>query len=259
MKNIILLILASLILTSCASDDVADEKPVLIGESYNQALEDLHKKSYEDAIKNFELVERDHPYSEWAVNSQIMQIYTHYKKEDYISAVAAAENFIQLHPLHQYVTYAYYLRAISYYDQIADVSHDQDITNKALSALSEVVTKFPNTPYAKDAAVKIELANDHLAGKEMTIGRFYAKRGQLVSAINRFKTVIDNYQTTSHTPEALYRLTEIYYNLGEKKEAQKYASILGYNYPNNKWYLRSYDLLEGTNLEPKKPWYRKII
>jgi outer membrane protein assembly factor BamD len=169
-----------------------------------------------------------------------------YEAEDYSGAIVAADRFIQLHPGNRDVAYAYYLKAISYYVQIVDVGRDQKTTELALKALDDVIRRFPDTRYARDAKLKLAFTRDHLAGKEMEIGRYYLKRGQYLAAINRFKRVIDNYQTTTHVPEALERLVECDLALGLNNEAKRNAAVLGYNYPGSEWYGDAYAMLKGT-------------
>jgi outer membrane protein assembly factor BamD len=198
---------------------------------YNGAMDKLVQHDYRGAAKQFDEVERQHPYSVWATKAELMGAYASYEANKYDDAIGAADRFIQLHPGHHDVAYAYYLKAISYYVQIVDVGRDQRITDKAMKSLDEVVRRFPDSKYARDARLKLDLTRDHLAGKEMDIGRYYLRHGQYAAAINRFRRVVDNYQTTSHVPEALHRLTECYLALGVPDEAQKTAAVLGYNYP----------------------------
>lgn len=219
---------------------------------YNRALDALGASDYKNAAKGFEEVDRQHPYSVWAVKAQIMTGFAHYQANKYDDAIIALDRFIQLHPGHRDVPYAYYLKALSYYEQISDVGRDQRMTEQALAALGEVVKRFPDTAYARDARLKIDLAVDHLGGKEMEVGRFYQVRKQYVAAINRYRRVIEQYQTTTHTPEALHRLVECYLALGVTNEAKMAAAVLGHNFPGSDWYADSYFLLEGVDLRPEK-------
>jgi outer membrane protein assembly factor BamD len=182
-----------------------------------------------------------------------MSAYSYYEASKYNPAILAADRFIQLHPGNKDAPYAYYLKAVSLYEQIVDVGRDQKKTEQATAALTELIRRFPQTEYARDARLKYDLTRDHLAGKEMNIGRYYLTRGQQVAAINRFRTVIEKYQTTSHVPEALHRLVESYLSLGIVKEAQTAAAVLGYNYPGNEWYQDSYALLTTNKLKPEEP------
>jgi len=192
----------------------------------------------------FDETERQHPYSPWARRAQLMSAFSYYVAEDYNKAIQAAQRFLSIHPGNKDAPYAYYLIALSYYEQISDVHRDQKITEQARAALNEVVRRFPQSEYAGDARLKLDLVNDHLAGKEMEIGRFYAQSGKWLAAQLRFQNVVDEYQTTSHAPEALYRLTESNLALGIPEEAVKYAAVLGANYPGNKWYDRAYELVQ---------------
>ncbi|MFO1089179.1 MAG: outer membrane protein assembly factor BamD [Hyphomicrobiales bacterium] len=225
-----------------------DAKP--IAELYNKALENLNEGAYKTAAKNFAEVERQHPYSSWATRAILMQAYAQYMRNEYDDAISAAQRFITLHPGHKDTAYAYYLVAMCYYEQIRDIQRDQSTTQKALDALDEVARRFPGTPYAQDAEQKALLARDHLAGKELEVGRYYMRKKAYLAAINRFKTVIVQYQTTSQTPEALYRLTEAYLALGIRSEAQTAAAVLGQNFPNSDWYKDAFNLLQSQGLEP---------
>src|SRR6185437_446768 len=233
---------AALALAACASKkDTYVERPV--EDLYNRAMNELLDESYAKAAKSFDEVERQHPYSVWATKAQLMSAYALYEASKYDDSIVAAERFIQLHPGHRDVAYAYYLKALDYYVQIADVGRDQKTTQQAMTALAEVVRRFPESKYGRDARLKIDLARDHLAGKEMEIGRYYEKDRSYLAAINRFKRVVDEYQTTTHVPEALHRLTECYLALGLVDEAQRTAAVLGYNYPGSEWYSDSYALM----------------
>jgi outer membrane protein assembly factor BamD len=224
-----------------ADDEDYVERPV--GELYNEALDLMGEGDYQQAARSFEEVERQHPYSEWATRAQLMSAYAFYEANQYDEAVAAAQRFIDLHPGHKDVPYAFYLIGISHYEQISDVGRDQKMTEEALQAFDELIRRFPDSTYARDASLKVDLARDHLAGKEMEIGRYYLRQGKYVAAINRFQSVIDRYQTTTHVPEALHRLTEAYLALGVQQEARKTAAVLGYNFPGSRWYQDSYALL----------------
>lgn len=225
---------------------------------YNDAMDSLLAKDYGKAVESFDEVERQHPYSQWATKAQLMSAYAYYLKNAYDDAIVALDRFIQLHPTNKDVAYAYYLKGLSYYEQISDVARDQQMTKLALSTLDELMKRFPNSKYARDARLKIDLTNDHLAGKEMEIGRYYQTKGHFLAAINRFKVVVDDYQTTTHVPEALHRLTEAYLSLGVAEEARKTAAVLGHNFPGSEWYLDSYGIVENKDMRPKKdkPWYK---
>ncbi len=236
----------------CSSDDEPAyvERPV--EELYNGATDELLQSNYDEAAKLYDEVERQHPYSVWASKAQLMAAYAFYQANKYDDAVNTLDRFIQLHPGNKDIAYAYYLKAISYYEQISDVARDQKMTRDALDALDEVARRFPETQYARDAELKIDLARDHLAGKHMEIGRYYLDRGEYLAGINRFRKVIEDYQTTTHVPEALHRLVECYMALGVITEAQATASVLGHNFPGSEWYLDSYALLTGEDLRPEE-------
>jgi len=234
------------------SDVVSADKTDSVGKLYNKALATLKEGDYKKAATQFDEVERQHPYSIWARRAILMSAFCHYQRNDYDNAVVTANRFIKLHPGNRDAAYAYYLIGISYYEQISDVGRDQANTQKALDSLQEVAKRFPGTIYAQDAKRKLLLAKDHLAGKEMEIGRYYLERQAYIAAINRFRRVITKYQTTSHAPEALMRLSEAYMALGVKSEAQTAAAILGHNYPNSQWYRDSYSLLASDGLAPRE-------
>ena len=239
---------------------IEDSKP--IAELYNNALDELRDENFKAAAKGFAEVERQHPYSQWATRAILMQAYSHYQRNDYDSSRNAAERFITLHPGHRDAPYAHYLKAIGHYEQIVDVGRDQSETEKALLALEEIAQRYPGTAYARDAEAKAVLARDHLAGKEMEVGRYYLKKRAYTASINRFKTVVSNYQRTTHTPEALYRLTEAYLALGIRSESQTAAAVLGHNYPNSDWYRDAYSLLSGEGLSPvenKSSWISQAL
>jgi outer membrane protein assembly factor BamD len=211
---------------------------------YNFAKDRLDRKQYKAAAQLFDEVERQHPYSVWARRAQLMSAFSYYMSRDYQEAILAAQRFLSLHPGNRDAPYAYYLVAMSYYEQIIDVSRDQKVTQQALDALNELVRRYPDTRYAADARLKIDLTRDHLAGKEMAIGRYYQDQGQYLAAASRFRNVVETYNTTTHVPEALERLVETYLAIGVPEEAKKAAAVLGYNYPGSKWYERAYQLVQ---------------
>jgi outer membrane protein assembly factor BamD len=210
---------------------------------YAAGLEQLERREFARAIERFDMVEREHPYSPFATNAKLMSAYAEYQRNRYTEAIGGLDRFIQLHPAHRDIAYAYYLRALSYYEQINDTQRDQRVTEQAMAALQDVANRFPNTPYARDSRLKMDLARDHLAGREMVVGRFYQNRRLYAAAIGRFRRVVDEFQTTDHVPEALHRLTELYLTLGLTEEARRTASVLGHNYPGSPWYQDSYALL----------------
>ena len=210
---------------------------------YGLAKERLDYGRYEEAAKLFDEVERQHPYSVWARRAQLMSAFSYYTAGKYTEAISSAQRFLTIHPGNKDAPYANYLIAMSYYNQIADVSRDQRITQQASDSFNELIRRYPESRYANDARLKLDLINDHLAGKEMEVGRFYQRSGNWLASVTRFRAVVDKYQTTSHTPEALMRLTESYLALGIPAEAQKAAAVLGRNYPGTEWYQRAYQLI----------------
>jgi outer membrane protein assembly factor BamD len=210
---------------------------------YAAGIEALQQRNFARAVELFDLLEREHPFSTWTTNAKLMSAYADYQRNRYTEAIGTLDRFIQLHPAHRDIAYANYLRALCFYEQIADSQRDQRPTEQAIVALQEVVSRFPDTAYARDSRLKIDLARDHLAGHEMHIGRFYQRQGLSNAAIGRFRRVVEDYQTTNHVPEALHRLTEVYLSLGLTQEATVSASVLGHNFPGSPWYQDSYALL----------------
>lgn len=239
------------VLTACSGSDEEQYVEQKVEFLYNTAVNSLETGQYKSAAKQFDEVERQHPYSTWATKAQIMAAFSHYQANEYDEAVIGLDRFIRLHPGNRDIAYAYYLKALSYYERISDVARDQLVTELALTSLNEIVRRFPNSKYARDARLKIDLTRDHLAGKEMEIGRFYLKRNYYLAAINRFKAVVDDYQTTTHVPEALHRLVESYAALGVINEARRVAAVLGHNYPGSEWYLDSYAVAAGPDLRER--------
>ncbi|MHA6723457.1 outer membrane protein assembly factor BamD [Sphingomonas sp. RS2018] len=239
--------LSALTITGCARGGGAGkgDTPYVardVGTLYTAAKDRLDRGQYKEAAALFDEVERQHPYSIWARRAQLMGAFSYYLDTNYTQAIQGAQRFLSVHPGNRDAPYAYYLVALSYYEQISDVTRDQKITQQALDALGELQRRYPTTRYAADARLKVDLVRDHLAGKEMEIGRFYERRGQWLAASMRFRQVIEDYQTTTHTPEALMRLTETYLALGLREEAKKSAAVLGANYPGTEWYERAYKL-----------------
>jgi len=229
---------------------------------YNEAWKKIRNGEWEDAAKQFDEVERQHPYSVWARRAMLMSAYCYYQANKYGDAISAADNYIALHPGSHEVAYAFYLKAISLYEQIVDIGRDQSNTAAALVALQDVVQRFPDTEYARDATLKIDLTIDHIAGKEMAVGRYYLVRGDYIGGINRFRVVVEQYQRTSQIAEALERLTEAYYALGIYNEAKTAAAVLGANYPGSPWYRDAFELLQGHNMKPeedKGSWISKAF
>jgi len=225
-----------------------EERPVEL--LYSTGANRLDRGSYNEAVDYFREVERQHPYSEWSRRSILMTGYAHYMSNQYNEAISDADRFIGLYPGNPSASYAYYLKAVCYFEQIVDVNRDQAAAEQAMASLRDVVQRYPNSEYAQDARLKIDMVSDQLAGKEMTIGRYYLKNGQTLASIGRFRTVVDRHQTTSHTPEALYRLVESYLTLGLLDEAKRNGAVLGYNFPGDPWYAEAYKLLTANNLKP---------
>lgn len=256
-RTLLLTSASALLLTLSACGDSDDEVKDIVAKNeevdvlYDKGIESYNKKSYTQAIDDFEEVERQHPYSEWAARAQVMAAYSAYRGGKFDDAVSILDRFTKLHPTHPSTPYAYYLTALCYYTQISDVGRDQKMTELARDALRDVIARYPDSDYARDAKVKLDLTEDHLAGKEMEIGRYYLTRQDYPAAINRFKYVVDHFETTSHAAEALHRLVEAYLRLGVMDEAKKYAAVLGYNYPGSDWYKYSYEMMQG-NLSPEE-------
>lgn len=241
---------ALLFLAGCQSDkdDKYEEKPVT--ELYTKAVKNLKDSSFKLAAKDFEEVIRQHPYSNYATRAQVMSAYAHYRGQSYEDAVASVNVFIQLYPAHKDVPYAYYLKGLCYYNQISSVERDQKITETAEHVFKELIQRFPYSTYAKDARLKLDLTREHIAGGHMEIGRFYQIQHLPIAAVNRFREVVQRYDRSTHTPEALYRLVEVYLDLGILKEAQASAVVLGHNFPQGKWYKKAYTLLEKNKQLP---------
>jgi len=268
------LILVSVVALTAAACNGGANRPRLAYEErpvellYNTGYERLQRSRWADAVDYFQEVERQHPYSEWSRRAILMQIYAYYQNGNYEESIAASDRFIQLFPGSPSAAYAYYMRATCHFEQIVDVGRDQGQAEQALAGLRDVARRYPGSSYATDATVKIDMVNDQLAGKEMNIGRYYQRANQPLAAIGRYKAVIDNeaYQRTSHTPEALYRLVEVYLSLGLKDEAERNGSVLGFNYPGSPWYAEAYALLTEQGEQPdtaptaaRESWLQRII
>lgn len=248
--------------TGLAPDLATSADGEAVAKLYNEGLTQLKDGSYKSATKSFAEVERQYPYSSFATKAIIMQAYVGYRKGSYDDAVVAANRFITLHPGHKDAAYAHYLIALSNFERINDTKRDQTNTKQALAALEEVERRFPDSAYAADARTKVLIARDHLAGKEMEVGRYYYKQGSYLAGINRFKRVVTEHQSSSQTPEALYRLTEGYMALGVVSEAQTAAAVLGHNYPNSDWYKDAYALVGGSGeapVESQDSWISKAF
>src|ERR1700753_196843 len=240
-----------------ANKDAANYRERSVEQIYADGWRAIALGAWDICATQFNEVDRQHPYSVWARRAMLISAFCSYQANSYAQAIATADQYISLHPGSPEVAYAFYIKAISLYEQIVDIGRDQSNTEGALVALQDVVQRFPDTEYARDATLKIDLTNDHLAGKEMAVGRYYLSRGDYIGAINRFRTVVDQYQTTPQIAEALERLTEAYYSLGLDSEAQTAGAVLGHNYPGSEWYQDAYKILKGRNLRPeedKRSW-----
>ena len=247
-RSIILLVACAAILPTagCARNRAKGDTSYVardVSSLYAAAKRTMDQGDYETAAKLFDEVERQHPYSVWARRAQIMSAFNYYLGQKYTDAISSAQRFLTIHPGNVEAPYAHYLVAMSYYQQIADVTRDQATTQQAADSFGELIRRYPDSRYASDARLKLDLINDHLAGKEMEVGRFYERSGNWLAASLRFREVVDKYQTTSHTPEALERLVETYLALGTPAEAYKTAAVLGKNYAGSYWYRQSLRLL----------------
>jgi outer membrane protein assembly factor BamD len=255
-RNAVLLLACAAILpvTGCARNRSRADQPYVardVNTLYAAAKRTMDQHDYEQAAKLFDEVERQHPYSVWARRAQVMSAFNYYLAQKYTDAISSAQRFLTIHPGNTEAPYAHYLIAMSYYQQIVDVTRDQAITQQASDAFGELIRRYPESRYAADARLKLDLINDHLAGKEMEVGRFSQRSANWLAASLRFREVVDKYQTTSHTPEALERLVETYLALGTPAEAYKTAAVLGRNYPETFWYRQSLRLL--LDYERKHP------
>ena len=244
---------ASLLLGACQGNKSKQqrayvERPVEL--LYNSAAKELDRRDYAEAIELFNEVERQHPYSEWARRSTLMSAFAAYQSRRYDDAIGTAQRYISLNPGSEESAYAHFLVATSYFEQIVDVGRDQRTTELAKASLDELLRRFPSTEYAKDAQLKMDMVDDQLAGKEMEVGRWYLRREEHLPAINRFRTVVTDYDTTTHAPEALYRLVEAYMSVGLKGEALAAAAVLGYNHPESDWYKSAYRIMDKEGLDP---------
>lgn len=268
---LVAILAASTALSACAGNQrgprlAYQERPVDL--LYNGGYQRLERGRWAEAVLYFQEVERQHPFSEWSRRAILMQLYAQYRAGKYTDAIAAADRFIQLYPGSPSAAYAFYMKSVCYFEQIVDVGRDQASTNQALAALNDVVRRYPGSNYAADARVKIDMVNDQLAGKEMAVGRWYQRQSQPLAALNRYRRVIDNpeFQRTSHTPEALYRLVEINLMLGLTEEAVRNGAVLGHNFPGSRWYQDAYVLLANDGARPevepegeRQNWLRRLI
>ncbi|MBQ7284827.1 MAG: outer membrane protein assembly factor BamD [Alphaproteobacteria bacterium] len=243
MKNLALILGLVLSVIACSSTSETTE-PTSAEYLYNRGYKNLNKTRYTQAAENFEKIELEHPYSKWATKAKLMGAYAYYKDQKYDDAIMSLERFIKYHPGNKDIAYAYYMKGLCYYEQIVGIEKDQENSRLAMDAFNQVIVRFPDTEYAADARKKINLINDHLAGHEMEVGRFYLEQNNYLSALNRFSVVVNEYQTTGHIEEALYRQVEIYQTLGLGKEALDAARVLDYNYPKSKWNIRAQKLVK---------------
>ena len=262
--------LISLLFSSCSDSQnnigigVSEDKAAQ--EIFNSGERELIRRRYNDAAEKFKEVERLYPYSDWAKRALIMQVYSFHKDKEYENVVSAANRFIEFHPKDKDIPYAYYLIGLSYYDQVLAIGRDQKLTQEALKIFKLIIKEYPDSEYASSSQIKFDFLKNQLASKEMEVGRYYLKRSHYVSAINRFRGIIEDFSTTSQVPEALHRLVEAYLSLGLTDEAQTAGAILGYNYKSNEWYERSFELLRSKGLKPKSlgnSWlsqiYRQVV
>ena len=273
LKNHVLFLifaLISLLFSSCSDSQnnigigVSEDKAA--EEIFNSGERELIRRRYNDAAEKFKEVERLYPYSDWAKRALIMQVYSFHKDKEYENVVSAANRFIEFHPKDKDIPYAYYLIGLSYYDQVLAIGRDQKLTQEALKIFKLIIKEYPDSEYASSSKIKFDFLKNQLASKEMEVGRYYLKRSHYVSAINRFRGIIEDFSTTSQVPEALHRLVEAYLSLGLTDEAQTAGAILGYNYKSNEWYERSFELLRSKGLKPKSSgnsWlsqiYRQVV
>ena len=273
LKNHVLFLifaLISLLFSSCSDSQnnigigVSEDKAA--EEIFNSGERELIRRRYNDAAEKFKEVERLYPYSDWAKRALIMQVYSFHKDKEYENVVSAANRFIEFHPKDKDIPYAYYLIGLSYYDQVLAIGRDQKLTQEALKIFELIIDEYSDSEYASSSQIKFDFLKNQLASKEMEVGRYYLKRSHYVSAINRFRGIIEDFSTTSQVPEALHRLVEAYLSLGLTDEAQTAGAILGYNYKSNEWYERSFELLRSKGLKPKSlgnSWlsqiYRQVV
>lgn len=244
-RSFSLLLLSGFLFISC-TDKEENFAEMSVEELYNRAIDRFDKGAYVKSAKAFAEVERQHPYSNWAVKAQLMSAFSYYQAKKYDDAIEGFRVFVQLHPSHEQVPYAYYMIGMCYYEQIPTTQRDQKPTVESQNAFKEVVERYSQSPYAKDAKYKLDLIQDHLASKEMEVARYYLDQGTHLAALNRYKSIVETYQTTSYIPEALHRMVECYLSLGIREQAEAAAAVLGHNYPDNKWYKASYALLNSS-------------
>ena len=245
------------VLTACAGMNLfgppkLKEEPIVPAAAlYQGALDDMDRQYYQTAIKKLEQLDRQHPRDALTEKSKLMQVYAHYRIGKFNEAILAADRYMALYPNGKDVPYVLWLKGTSYYGQIKDITRDQQLSRDAIDTYSLLISNYPNSEYAKDAKEKLLVAYDQLAGKEMSVGRYYLGNGEYTAAINRFREVVEKWQTSTHIEEALYRLTEGYLLLGLTNEAMSAAAVLGHNYPSSDWYKRAFELLGKQGLAPQ--------
>ncbi len=250
---VLVLVGSAVTLIGCSSEKTLEPFVEIPAEkSYNAGLAYLQQGDYAKATKKFEEVDEQHPYSEWARKSLIMTTYTNYTRANFTEAITQGKRYLTLYPGSEDAAYAQWMIAQSYFNQMPDITRDQKMTQQAMQAMQELVDRYPDSPYAAEGRKRLDIAKDQLAGKEMEVGRYYLTRNQYIGAVNRFKTVVQDYQTTRHIEEALERLTEAYFAMGLTDEAQTAAAVLGHNYPDSRWYKDAYKLLNTNGLEPRE-------
>lgn len=254
LRILIILMIPALILGGCSrttQDELAfSEEPA--DKLYNEALALMNKGKYSKAAEKFNEIDKQHPYSKWAKKGMVMATFSYYKGGKFDDAILAGKRYVALHPGSEEAPYAQYLVAQAYFNQVPDISRDQERTRKALAALDELLRRYPESEYIDDAKAKRRMVRDQLAGRQMLIGRYYLERRDYTGAINRFRIVVSDYQKTRHVEEALMRLAESYMAMGVVSEAQTAAAVLGHNFPDSRWYKDTYSLLESGGVEPRE-------
>jgi outer membrane protein assembly factor BamD len=225
---------------------------------FEEGISEITEGKYQTAVSSFETLEKEHPASDLAAEAQVRRAYAQYLDGKFDDAIMTADDFIKQYPVHDSIAYMYYLKGLCYYDQIVDTGRDQQLTTKAIEALNELIARYPETSYARDAKLKVEFAYNNLAGKEMEIADYYLQKKHLIAALARYKSIIEQYQTSIFAPEALYRLVEIFYTLGDEDQAKKYAAVLGYNYPHSEWYEKAYAIMVEKSYGEQRPWYHGL-
>jgi outer membrane protein assembly factor BamD len=257
-KHLLTLLFGIFLLASCSGKQSQEGAIVKAETLFSEGKQLLNAGQYKEAAEKFEQLQREHPAHPIVAEGHVQRAYALHSDGQYETAIDVIDAFIQQHPAHDITPYMFYLKALCYYDQILDVGRDQDLSIKAQEAFIDLKERFPGTKYARDASLKLEYIHNLLAGKEMDIARFYLQKGEIIAALNRFHNVVSKYETTIFIEEALYRLTEIYYTLGDLEQAKVNAVMLGYNYPQSIWYHKAQEILYGNQTVVEMPWYKKI-